>query len=109
MGGLATFVENLSGAKITVVKKEPPTGATVYRLDGTAVQPGARFRGESVQAIETTGLGDAFIAGWITALLDGVTSLRDRVERAHEVACLCATRVGGTLPSAERDGGVESS
>ena len=76
-------------------------GATVYRLHGEEVKLVARHRGESVKPIETTGLGDAFVAGWIATLLDGSTSPKGCAERAHDVARLCAANVGGTIAAGE--------
>jgi sugar/nucleoside kinase (ribokinase family) len=70
----------LSGA--TVVVKDGPRPTTVLRADGTAlsvpVDPVAGVR-------DSTGAGDAFAAGWLSAMLDGLGDV-ERVQRGHALA-----------------------
>jgi 2-dehydro-3-deoxygluconokinase len=97
LGGRDSVASAVKRGSVTLIRKEPPAGATVYRLHGGRAEPVARHHGESVHPIETTGLGDAFVAGWIAALLDGLTSPAEQAERAHAVALRCAGQVGGAI------------
>lgn len=95
LGGLEVFATSFEQATITLVLKEPPFGATAYRLHRGAAEVLSQYRGEVVRAVETTGLGDAFVAGWIAALLDGRESADELLRRAHASAQACALCVGG--------------
>lgn len=108
-------VQNLrppSGA-LHIVYKEPPAGATLYRLTPSAAVRVAQYRGATVTPMETTGLGDAFVAGWIAGLLgddrpeNGHDDRPDdrwtrRLALAHETARRCALQVGGRIQSIRR-------
>lgn len=106
---------------VDLVYKEPPAGASHYRLaaattaSAARVEPLARYRGPTVTPLETTGLGDAFVAGWIAGLSGcpragaapdrapstapdpSTAPLEFRLTVAHAAARRCAGRVGGTL------------
>lgn len=92
---------------VDLVLKESPDGATLYRLGGERIVERARFRGEVVVPHEATGIGDAFVAGYIAAMIaapDGDDAGR-RLARAHDAARRCALAVGGTLHVAAVPGG----
>lgn len=95
LGGLDVLATSIEEGPMTLVLKEPPFGATVFRLHGGGTEVIAHYRGEVVRALETTGLGDAFVAGWIAAILDGLQSADELVRRAHSAAQACALCVGG--------------
>ncbi|POG56589.1 carbohydrate kinase family protein [Haloferax marisrubri] len=73
-------------ARTTLVLKHGPRGAEVRDGDDRHVHPGY-----PVDAVDTTGAGDAFASGFIAARLDGAT-----YERALAVANAC-----GALTAAE--------
>ncbi|GEM_PF-6908401 len=95
LGGLEVLATSIEGGKMTLVLKEPPFGATAYRLHRGGAEVLTHYRGEVVRALETTGLGDAFVAGWIAAILDGLRSADELLWRAHAAAQACALCVGG--------------
>lgn len=97
MGGIAALNTAVGRGTLTLVQKEPPKGSTIYRLGRPHPQRVAQHYGATAQPIETTGLGDAFIAGWLAAILDGAPSAHEFAARAHETALLCARQVGGDV------------
>lgn len=60
-----------------VVVKLGAAGATAHTDDGSVLHAPAR----AVRAVDTVGAGDAFVAGYLSALLDGVTA-EARLDRA---------------------------
>ncbi|GIG62901.1 sugar kinase [Longispora fulva] len=79
---------NLLGYVDQVVVKHGAAGATVYtRTEHTHVP--ARV----VTAVDTTGAGDAFVAGYLSGLLDGL-GVADRLQRAVTVAGFGVATVG---------------
>lgn len=60
-----------------VVVKLGPAGATAYPASGAGVHAPAR----RVRAVDTVGAGDAFVAGYLSALLDGADTAA-RLDRA---------------------------
>lgn len=95
LGGLEVLATSIEEGTMTLILKEPPFGATAYRLHRGGAEVLAHYRGEIVRALETTGLGDAFVAGWIAATLDGLQSADELIRRAHATAQACALCVGG--------------
>ena len=65
-----------------------PAGATLYRPDGTWQQPAAQVR-----AVDSVGAGDAFIAGYLSGLLDGLDP-QDRLARAATTAAFGVAALG---------------
>ncbi|ARF59436.1 sugar kinase [Streptomyces gilvosporeus] len=59
-----------------VVVKRGPAGATAFTGDGSLHRPA-----RPVRAVDAVGAGDAFVAGYLSALLDGA-DLEERLERA---------------------------
>ncbi len=65
-----------------------PAGATLYRADGTWQQ-----RAAQVRAVDSVGAGDAFIAGYLAGLLDGLAP-QDRPARAAATAAFGVAALG---------------
>ncbi|MCY0925789.1 sugar kinase [Streptomyces sp. H27-H1] len=63
-----------------VVVKLGAAGATAYAEDGSAVHAPARAV-DAVDAVGAVGAGDAFVAGYLSGLLDGLTTA-GRLDRA---------------------------
>lgn len=63
-------------------------GATLYRPDGTWQQPAAH-----VLAADSVGAGDAFVAGYLSGLLDGLAP-QERLARATTTAAFGVAAVG---------------
>ncbi len=95
LGGLNALAASIDKGSMLLVIKEPPVGASVYRLHRHRAEVLTQFRGAVVRAVDTTGLGDAFVGGWIAAVLDGQQSADELVRRAHAAAQACALCVGG--------------
>jgi fructokinase len=55
----------------------------------------ATHDGYAVDAVDTTGAGDAFTAGIVDALADGTTDLDEVLAYANAVAAASTTRAGG--------------
>jgi len=69
----------------TTVLKRGPAGATVFAGDAVIESPGF-----AIDAIDTVGAGDAFVAGYLSAQLDGL-ELEETLRRANAcgaMACL---------------------
>ncbi|MEM3578369.1 MAG: carbohydrate kinase family protein [Candidatus Bathyarchaeia archaeon] len=82
-----------SGPKIVIVKRGPNG---VFAMDHSKSFSVPAY---PVKVVDTTGAGDAFSAGFITAQLEG-KSLEDSVEFANATANLKITRVGArALPN----------
>lgn len=93
----------------TVVRKQGPAGASVY-LGEDAVTSSAGF---VIDAVDTVGAGDAFVAGYLSALLEGFdaeATLR-RANACGAMACLIPGdwEAAPTLRDLERflDGGAD--
>ena len=89
---------------VRVVLKDGPRPTTVLEADGTrlqvAVDPVADVR-------DSTGAGDAFAAGWLSARMEGLGA-QERVERGHALARRVLTSPGaGAGPPQQRDPGQE--
>lgn len=72
-----------------VVVKLGAAGATAYTDDGRAVHAPAR----PVRAVDTVGAGDAFVAGYLSAFLDGSTT-EARLDRAVTTGALAVASRG---------------
>ncbi|WP_456696750.1 sugar kinase [Aeromicrobium sp. P5_D10] len=71
----------------TVVVKHGAAGATSYSAGGTLVSPAKK-----VTAVDAIGAGDAFVSGYLSGVLDGLTEA-DRLDRANTVGAFAvATR-----------------
>jgi 2-dehydro-3-deoxygluconokinase len=89
--------ESLAAERRTVVVKRGSDGASVFGAEGTYEQPAVE-----VDAVDTVGAGDAFVAGYLSAFLDGLDAKR-RLERGCAVAA-CAVSSHGDwegLPTRE--------
>lgn len=75
-----------------LVVKLGHNGVTVHSPDGTVHHPA-----EPATAIDTTGAGDAFAAGYLLG-----TSLDDGVRRGLAAAATCITTIGGVPPGSNR-------
>ncbi|MGP3983600.1 sugar kinase [Streptomyces sp. KR80] len=71
-----------------VVVKHGSRGATVHTPDGTADTPAL-----PVPAVDAVGAGDAFAAGYLSALLDGL-GLDQRLHRASATGAFCVASHG---------------
>lgn len=68
-----------------VVVKQGPDGATVFTVDGVTAAPGF-----AIDVVDTVGAGDAFVAGYLSARLEG-QGIADSLRRANAcgaIACL---------------------
>ena len=91
-------------AGVRVVLKDGPRPTTVLEADGTrlrvAVDPVDDVR-------DSTGAGDAFAAGWLSARMEGLGA-QERVERGHALARRVLTSPGaGAGPHQQHDPGQE--
>ena len=85
----AAHVEALLGAGVSeVVVTRGAAGATAVTPDGSWQQPAL-----PVTAVDTVGAGDAFVAGYLAALLDG-EEIAGRLERAAATAAFCVASRG---------------
>lgn len=71
-----------------VVVKQAADGATAYTAEGTWHRPA-----RPVTAVDPIGAGDAFVAGYLSALLDGL-SVPERLERANTLGAFAVTTHG---------------
>ncbi|WP_341946905.1 sugar kinase [Microbacterium sp. LWH11-1.2] len=71
----------------TVVLKRGPAGATAFVRDAAFEAPGF-----TIDAIDTVGAGDAFVSGYLSALLEGldVDAALHRANACGAMACLTA-------------------
>lgn len=69
----------------TTVLKQGPTGATVFAGDSAVSSSGF-----AIDAVDTVGAGDAFVAGYLSALLEGcdVEATLHRANACGAMACL---------------------
>jgi sugar/nucleoside kinase (ribokinase family) len=74
----------------TVVVKDADAGALVATADG--IVEGSAF---AVDAVDATGAGDSFDAGFLTATMDG-RSVRDALRWANACGALSTRAYGGT-------------
>ena len=75
---------------VRVVLKDGPRPTTVLEADGTAWTSAV----EPVEGVrDSTGAGDAFAAGWLSARMDGLGP-RERVGRGHDLARAVLTSPG---------------
>jgi len=88
---------------VRVVLKDGPRPTTVVAADGSRlrvpVEPVAGVR-------DSTGAGDAFAAGWLSARMDGLGA-RARVERGHALARQVLTSPGAGAGPPEQDSADE--
>ncbi|KAA1418294.1 sugar kinase [Mumia zhuanghuii] len=76
-----------AGARAVVVK-QGSDGATSYTADGVVRSPARRVR-----AVDVIGAGDAFVAGYLSGLLDGLPE-PDRLQRANTVGAFAVASRG---------------
>ncbi|MER7434721.1 MULTISPECIES: sugar kinase [Pseudonocardia] len=86
--GAADPAELLAGTPGEVVVKNGVHGATSHDADGPRHRPALRVR-----AVDPVGAGDAFCAGWLSALLDGADRT-ERLDRAVTVGAFAVTARG---------------
>jgi 2-dehydro-3-deoxygluconokinase len=81
-----------------LVVKDGANGASAFTVDRAAHQPAY-----PITAIDTVGAGDAFVAGYLTALLEGVdmTACLDRGARAGALLCMVVGDWEGSPSRAE--------
>ena len=85
---------------VRVVRKDGPRPTTVLEPDGTRLQVAV----DPVEGVrDSTGAGDAFAAGWLSARMAGLGA-RERVERGHQLArqVLTSPGAGAGHPDEER-------
>ncbi len=96
---------NLAEARELDLRRRPPRGTTVVVKDGprptTVLTAGGgeiRVRVDPVAGVrDSTGAGDAFAAGWLSALIEGLAPVA-RVERGHALARQVLASPGAGLP-----------
>jgi len=88
----------------TVFLTRGDEGASVAASDAAPWGPGrADHEGYSVDAVDTTGAGDAFTAGVVDALAGGERDLEAVLARGNAVAAASTTRAGGMAPLPDPD------
>ena len=84
---------------VRVVLKDGPRPTTVLEADGTRL----RVPVDPVEGVrDSTGAGDAFAAGWLSARMDGLGP-RERVERGHALARQVLTSPGAGPPQQDAE------
>lgn len=92
----------------TVVRKTGAAGAEVHRRGDPTLDtdpdpaPVRMAPAASVPVRDTVGAGDAFAAGYLSALLDGATDPAACLRRAHELGAYAVTAVGDTAALPDR-------
>ena len=76
----ARDVRDLMGEAATVIVKDGAVGATEFDGMGSTFAPAS-----VVEVVEVVGAGDAFAAGWLSALLEGGQA-PERLARGHQFA-----------------------
>jgi 2-dehydro-3-deoxygluconokinase len=88
VGGADPVPVLLAGGAREVVVKEGERGATVWTADGSRSAPA-----RPVTAVDVVGAGDAFVAGYLSGLLDGL-DVEARLDRAVTVAGFAVSSAG---------------
>ncbi|MFC5747604.1 sugar kinase [Actinomadura rugatobispora] len=78
----------LDGGATEVVVKDGGAGARSFTADGVRAVPA-----HSVQAVDSIGAGDGFVAGYLSGLLDGLDA-EGRLRRAHAVGAFAVSSRG---------------
>jgi len=86
--GADVHAQSLAAAGRTVVVKRGADGAAVVGPGGTCELPAV-----PVAAVDTVGAGDAFVAGYLSALLDG-RDAKQRLERGRATAAFAVSTPG---------------
>lgn len=79
-----------------VILKRGAEGATVFIEDSATEAPGY-----IVEVVDTVGAGDAFVAGYLSAMLDGL-SISERLQRANACGALLCMSYGDWEASPHR-------
>jgi fructokinase len=88
----------------TILMTQGEDGALAYTTDSTLGSQGiTTHSGFDVDVVDTTGAGDAFLAGVLATLATENTSLRDVLETGNAVAALATTTTGGMESLPDRD------
>jgi sugar/nucleoside kinase (ribokinase family) len=101
---------NADEARELALREHPPRGTTVVLKDGarptTVLLPDGTSLTVPVEPVtgvrDSTGAGDAFAAGWLTATMDG-HDVQGCVERAHALARQVLASPGAGLPTEEQE------
>ncbi len=96
--------ETTTRAALRALGKLVPTAVVkLGRRGATAIEGGrvVRVPGFKVAAVDTTGAGDTFAAGFVTARLDG-HPLEECLRRANACGALCAMMPGATANQPDR-------
>jgi sugar/nucleoside kinase (ribokinase family) len=101
---------NADEARELALREDPPPATTVVLKDGarptTVLLPDGTSLTVPVEPVpgvrDSTGAGDAFAAGWLTATMDG-HDVRGCVERAHALARQVLASPGAGLPTEEQE------
>ncbi|WP_254271329.1 carbohydrate kinase family protein [Haloarcula marina] len=78
----------------TVVLTRGDRGALCYGTDDSPVAGWARHAGYDVDVVDTTGAGDAFLAGFIASLTHGVTDPEEALALANAAGAVATTQAG---------------
>jgi fructokinase len=87
----------------TVVLTLGDAGAFCYGTDDSPVVGQAEHRGYTVDAVDTTGAGDAFLAAFIAALSHGVTDGERALALANAAGAVTTTQPGAITALTEAD------
>ena len=79
----------------TVVLTLGGAGAYCYGTDDSPVSGDSRHEGYDVDVVDTTGAGDAFLAGFVASLTTGVRDGERALALANAVGAIVTTRPGG--------------
>lgn len=79
------------------------SGSVCYGTDASPVSGIARHEGYEAEAVDTTGAGDAFMAGVITALERGLTDGHDVLALANAVGAVVTTEPGASTALTDLD------
>ncbi|GAA2435152.1 sugar kinase [Actinomadura vinacea] len=78
----------LDGGATEIVVKDGGAGARSFTAEGVRALPA-----HSVQAVDSIGAGDGFVAGYLSGLLDGL-DVEERLRRAHTVGAFAVSSRG---------------
>lgn len=96
----AQDVRDLMGKAVTLIVKDGAVGGTEFDGDVSTFSPAP-----VVQVVEPVGAGDAFAAGYLSAMIEGKEAL-ERLERGHQFAGRALSSTSDFQPQKPKAAGI---